>query len=55
MTASTEIAADTIAALRVELDQDAVLSGNDISERYSVDFTGENEQMPSAVVRRSGG
>jgi len=42
---------DPVQALRQQLSADSVLSGADISERYSVDFTGENVQMPLAVVR----
>ena len=42
---------DPVQALREQLPADSVLSGADISERYSVDFTGENVQMPLAVVR----
>lgn len=45
------VSADTIAALRRKLPGDAVLTNGEISERYSVDFTGENSQMPLAVVR----
>ena len=42
---------DPVQALCEQLSADSVLSGADISERYSVDFTGENVQMPLAVVR----
>ena len=45
------VSVDSIAALRRQLAGDSVLTGDDISERYSVDFTGENGQMPLAVVR----
>ncbi len=45
------ISADSIAVLRQQLTGDSILTGSEISERYSVDFTGENSQVPLAVVR----
>ena len=47
------VSADSIAVLREQLANDSILTGDDVSERYRVDFTGENEQMPLAVVRPS--
>ena len=45
------VSADSIAALRRQLPGSAVLTGDDVGERYSVDFTGENSRMPLAVIR----
>lgn len=42
---------DILAGLRRALPEGGVLSGADIGERYSVDYTGENAQAPLAVVR----
>ena len=42
---------EKIMALRQHLGEISLLTGNDIGERYSVDFTGENRQTPLAVVR----
>ena len=42
---------EKIMALRQHLGDISLLTGRDIGERYSVDFTGENSQMPLAVVR----
>ena len=40
-----------IMALRQHLGDISLLTGKDIGEKYSVDFTGENRQIPLAVVR----
>ena len=40
-----------IMALRQHLGDISLLIGKDIGEKYSVDFTGENRQIPLAVVR----
>ena len=45
------VSADSIALLRQQLTSDSILTAEEISERYSVDFTGENAQMPLAVIR----
>ena len=45
------VSSDSIALLRQQLTSDSILTAEEISERYSVDFTGENAQMPLAVVR----
>ena len=42
---------DSIASLRRQLTGNSILTGDDIGARYSVDFTGENGQMPIAVIR----
>ncbi len=43
--------ADTVATLRRQLGEESILTGADLSDKYAVDFTGENAQLPAAVVR----
>ena len=46
----TDEMSDILEILRRELGDDAVISGAELSDKYAVDVSGENPQMPIAVV-----